>query len=49
LLAIRRLRSATDDLAQALHSALRAPEQHGRVDGLRLARIQARGYAWLDS
>jgi len=48
LLAIRRLRNATNELAQALHCALRSPEQNGRVDAMRLARIQARGYAWLD-
>ena len=48
LLAIRRLRSATDELAQALHCAIRSPEQNGRMDAMRLALIQARGYAWVD-
>jgi CRP-like cAMP-binding protein len=48
LLAIRRLRSATDELAQALHCAIRSPGQRGRVDAGKLALIQAHGYAWLD-
>jgi CRP-like cAMP-binding protein len=47
LLAIRRLRKATDELAQALHSAIGSPEQRGRMNAMRLARIQAGGYAWL--
>ena len=47
LLAIRRLRSATDELAQALYCAIRSPGQDGRVEAIRIARIQARGYAWL--
>ena len=48
LLAIRRLRSATNELAQALHCAIRSPNQCGRVDATKLALIQAHGYAWLD-
>lgn len=48
LLAIRRLRSATDELAQALHCAIRSPDHCGRVDATKLALIQAHGYAWLD-
>lgn len=47
LLAIRRLRGATSNLAQALLCALRAPEPSGRIDAVRLARIQADSYAWL--
>lgn len=48
LLAIRRLRNATNELAQALHCAITSPGHRGRLDAMRLARIQARGYAWLD-
>jgi CRP-like cAMP-binding protein len=47
LLAIRRLRGATNELSQALLCALRSPERPGRLDALRLARIQAGSYAWL--
>lgn len=47
LLAIRRLRGATDELAKALYSALQSPERRGRIDTLQLARIQAGSYAWL--
>lgn len=47
LLAIRKLRGATSELSQALFSALRSPERKGRIDALRLARIQAGSYAWL--
>ena len=47
LLAIRRLRGATNDLANALYCALRSPERRGRMDALQLARIQAGSYAWL--
>jgi CRP-like cAMP-binding protein len=46
LLAIRRLRGATNDLAQALLCALQDPERGGRIDAARLARIQADSYAW---
>jgi len=48
LLAIRRLRGATAALSQALHSALTSPEKRGRIDPMRLARIQAGSYAWLE-
>jgi len=47
LLAIRRLRGATDELATAIYSALRSPDRKGRIDAMRLARIQAGSYAWL--
>ena len=47
LLAIRRLRGATDELAKALYCALQSPERRGRIDALQLARIQAGSYAWL--
>lgn len=46
LLAIRRLRGATSALSAALLGALRSPECDGRIDPLRLARIQADGYGW---
>ncbi len=49
LLAIRRLRGATNELAQALYSALRTPDCTGHIDAVRLARIQAGSYAWLGS
>jgi CRP-like cAMP-binding protein len=45
LLAIRRLRRATDDLASALFRALRA-RKAGRLDALDLARIQAKNHVW---
>lgn len=47
LLAIRRLRGATNELSQALYHALKSPERKGRIDALSLARIQAGSYAWL--
>ncbi len=46
LLAIRRLRSATTELTAALLCALRSPDRAGHIDPVRLARIQAGGYAW---
>ena len=46
LLAIRKLRGATNELAQALLGALQSPEQDGRIDAVRLARILADSYAW---
>jgi CRP-like cAMP-binding protein len=49
LLAIRRLRGATNELAQALYSALQTPDCAGHIDAVRLARIQAGSYAWLGS
>jgi CRP-like cAMP-binding protein len=49
LLAIRRLRNATDQLAQAIYCAISSPEHKGHIDAMRLARIQANGYIWLDS
>ena len=48
LLAIRRLRGATEELSKAIYCALRSPERKGRIDAMRLARIQAGSYAWLD-
>jgi CRP-like cAMP-binding protein len=48
LMAIRRLRGATTELAQALHQALTSPGQRGRIDTARLAHIQAGSYAWID-
>ncbi len=47
LLAIRRLRGATNELAQALCCALTSRDQQGRIDAVRLARIQAGSYGWL--
>ena len=46
LVAIRRLRGATDELAQTLFQALRASPRAGRIDAHRLARIQAGNHAW---
>ena len=46
LVAIRRLRGATDELAQTLFQALRASPRTGRIDAHRLARIQAGNHAW---
>ena len=46
LVAIRRLRSATDELAQTLFQALRSSPRAGRIDASNLARIQARNHAW---
>jgi CRP-like cAMP-binding protein len=48
LLAIRRLRQATNELAQSLLSALQSTDAPGRIDAIRLARVQAGGYVWLD-
>ncbi len=49
LLAIRRLRQATSELAQALFCALQSTDRPGRIDTVRLARIQAASYVWQDS
>jgi CRP-like cAMP-binding protein len=46
LLAIRRLRSATDDLARALHFALATPGRGGRIDPRQMARIQMANHLW---
>jgi CRP-like cAMP-binding protein len=46
LVAIRRLRGATDDLAHTLFQALRASPRVGRIDAASLARIQANNHAW---
>ena len=46
LAAIRRLRDATDELAQTLFQALRASPRAGQIDAAGLARIQARNHAW---
>jgi CRP-like cAMP-binding protein len=46
VVAIRRLRGATDELAQTLFQALRASPRAGRIDPASLARIQARNHAW---
>jgi CRP-like cAMP-binding protein len=48
LFAIRRLRQATNDLAQTLFSALQSTDGPARIDAVRLARIQAAGYVWQD-
>jgi CRP-like cAMP-binding protein len=48
LLAIRRLRNATNELAQEICRTIGSPEPKGRIDAMRLARIQAHGYAWMD-
>jgi CRP-like cAMP-binding protein len=45
LLAIRRLRRATDELASTLFRALRS-RNAGRLDVLDLARIQAKNHVW---
>jgi CRP-like cAMP-binding protein len=47
LLAIRRLRGATNELALALCSVLQSRDCRSPVDALVLARIQAGSYAWL--
>jgi CRP-like cAMP-binding protein len=47
LLAIRRLRDATNELALALCAALQSRDRRDPIDTLRLARIQAGSYAWL--
>ena len=46
LVAIRRLRGATDELAQTLFRALRSSPRAGRIDPDSLARIQAGNHAW---
>jgi CRP-like cAMP-binding protein len=46
LVAIRRLRGATDELAQTLFQALRSSPRAGRIDLTSLARIQAANHAW---
>ena len=46
LVAIRRLRSATDELAHTLLHALRSSPRAGRIDAASLARIQADNHAW---
>jgi CRP-like cAMP-binding protein len=46
LVAIRRLRAATDELAQTLFQSLRSSPRAGRLDPPRLARIQAANHAW---
>jgi CRP-like cAMP-binding protein len=46
LVAIRRLRGATDELAQTLFQALRSSPRAGRIDLASLARIQAANHAW---
>ena len=46
LVAIRRLRGATDELAHTLFQALRSSPRAGRIDAASLARIQASNHAW---
>ena len=46
LVAIRRLRGATDELAHVLFQALRSSPRAGRIDAASLARIQASNHAW---
>ena len=46
LVAIRRLRAATDELAQTLHRSLRASPRVGRMDPHSLALIHAGNHAW---
>jgi hypothetical protein len=46
LVAIRRLRGATDELAQTLFRVLRSSPRAGRIDPDSLARIQAGNHAW---
>jgi CRP-like cAMP-binding protein len=46
LVAIRRLRAATDDLSQTLLQSLRSSPRAGRIDSPRMARIQADNHAW---
>jgi CRP-like cAMP-binding protein len=46
LVAIRRLRAATDDLSQTLFQSLRSSPRAGRIDARRIARIQADNHAW---
>jgi CRP-like cAMP-binding protein len=47
LLAIRRLRDATHELANALHFAVASPGRHGRIDPVRVARIQVANHVWV--
>jgi CRP-like cAMP-binding protein len=46
LVAIQRLRGATDELAHTLFQALRSSPRAGRIDAASLARIQASNHAW---
>lgn len=46
LVAIRRLRGATDELAHTLFQALRSSPRAGRIDPASLARIQAGNHTW---
>jgi CRP-like cAMP-binding protein len=46
LVAIRRLRSATDELAQTVFQALRSSPRAGRINAHQLASIQAGNHAW---
>lgn len=46
LVAIRRLRGSTDELAHALFQALRSSPRAGRIDAASLARIQASNHVW---
>jgi len=46
LVAIRRLRNATDELAQTVFHALRSSPRAGRINACSLARIQASNHAW---
>jgi CRP-like cAMP-binding protein len=46
LVAIRRLRAATDELSQTLFQSLRSSPRAGRLDPPRMARIQAANHAW---
>jgi CRP-like cAMP-binding protein len=46
LVAIRRLRGATDALAHTLFQALQSSPRAGRIDAGSLARIQASDHAW---
>lgn len=44
--AIRRLRNATDELAQAIHRSLTATRRPGHMDVVDLAKIHAGNHAW---
>ncbi len=46
LVAIRRLRAATDELSQTLFHSLRSSPRAGRIDAQRMASIQAGNHAW---
>ena len=46
LVAIRRLRGATEELARTLFQALSASPRAGRIDADSLAKIQAGNHAW---